>query len=326
MNCNVINQLYLQKGGGLIIWLLLVWQLPMQAQHQQNGWVKETAIGVNVGTSVFLGELGLEISEGIQPRLFRATAGVFLEQDIAPNIKLKLAVNYASLYGNDALWEGSELFSSGWYRYYRNLNFKTNILSFDTGIAWHPFKNGQGIKQFSPYIWTGLGLLHFKPQAQYKNPSTGRNEWVDLQALSTEGQGFAAYPDRKPYKLWQLYIPVGIGVNYRLNDAWAIGLEGTHHLTFTDYIDDVSTSYINPSLFYENFDLNKAELAASLAQASTLIDPEGEFSQVTDVGEQRGNDSKNDAFFIWRFTLTHYLNTDNLGSNDRGGNTKCFEF
>ena len=57
----------------------------------------------------------------------------------------------------------------------------------------------------SPYILAGIGYFHFNPQANLND------NYVDLQPLHTEGQGFAEYPNVKEYKLSQINFPVGIG-------------------------------------------------------------------------------------------------------------------
>ena len=46
--------------------------------------------------------------------------------------------------------------------------------------------------KFRPYGIIGVGVYHFNPKTQDKN-----GNWVALQPLHTEGQGFPEYPDRK---------------------------------------------------------------------------------------------------------------------------------
>ena len=44
-------------------------------------------------------------------------------------------------------------------------------------------------------------------------------------------------------------FPVGVGVKYAFNDRFNIGLEITHRFTTTDYLDDVSKTYVDPAVF-----------------------------------------------------------------------------
>ena len=64
---------------------------------------------------------------------------------------------------------------------------------------------------------------------------------VFLKPLSTEGQGI--YPDKKSYQLLQPAIPFGGGVKFAITENLRIGIEFGFRKIFTDYLDDVSTSY-----------------------------------------------------------------------------------
>ncbi len=70
---------------------------------------------------------------------------------------------------------------------------------------------------------------------------------VYLKPLSTEGEGLPGYPDRKPYSLTQLAIPFGGGVKFAITNDWHIGLEVGLRKLFTDYLDDVSSTYADPN-------------------------------------------------------------------------------
>jgi hypothetical protein len=54
---------------------------------------------------------------------------------------------------------------------------------------------------------------------------------------------------RGEYSLTQLEIPMGGGFKFYLNESFYVGFEILHRKTFTDYIDDVSTKYIDPRYF-----------------------------------------------------------------------------
>jgi len=115
-----------------------------------------------------------------------------------------------------------------------------------------------------------------------------------LQPLHTEGQGFPEYPDRKNYKLTQMELPMGFGFKYYLKENMFIGLEVLHRKLFTDYVDDVSTDYIDPIYFDKYLSPANAALARQLNYRGT-------YSSVTRpsdvVGAQRGDPKQNDAYF-----------------------------
>jgi hypothetical protein len=148
--------------------------------------------------------------------------------------------------------------------------------------------------RFSPYLLGGIGLFHFNPQA-YIN-----NRWVDLKPLHTEGQGFAEYAERKPYSLTQLNIPLGIGVRYEISALLNARLEIVHRILNTDYLDDVSTRYIDPALFGKYLDHGQAVLAAQLADRRQEVVPE----TITKEGEIRGDPKNKDAYFTVQFKLS----------------------
>jgi hypothetical protein len=47
----------------------------------------------------------------------------------------------------------------------------------------------------------------------------------------------------------ELIIPIGFGIKYNITKNINIGAELNHYYTNTDYLDDVSKTYINPSTF-----------------------------------------------------------------------------
>ena len=86
-----------------------------------------------------------------------------------------------------------------------------------------------------PYIFAAIGFYHFNPYTRDAD-----NKKYYLHDLSTEGQGLAAYPSKKPYKLTQFCIPFGGGWKWDLNSKYSIAVEIGYRFMFTDYLDDVS--------------------------------------------------------------------------------------
>lgn len=120
----------------------------------------------------------------------------------------------------------------------RNLSFETGIYEVN-GLLEYNFIDLTR-HRFSPYVFAGVALYHFDPFAY---DSLGHK--VYLQPLSTEGEGLAAYPGQKPYNLLQFAIPFGGGVKLRVSDGVVIAYEFNFRKLFTDYLDDVSTFYVD---------------------------------------------------------------------------------
>lgn len=147
---------------------------------------------------------------------------------------LRGGIHYANVQATDKYQSNPANFT-------RNLSFATNIWELHAAAEYHFL--GMDTRVFSPYVFGGLAAFHYNP---YAFDATGTK--VFLKPLSTEGQGIAEYPDRKPYNLIQMAVPFGLGVRMMVNDRIDIGAEFGYRKTFTDYIDDVSRSYIDPNL------------------------------------------------------------------------------
>ena len=210
--------------------------------------------GITVGPSNFLGDLGGNMGRGTtflkdnNIQMTKLTIGGFVSYQPSELLAFRLNLNFGSLEGDDAIIKSKGGLEEA--RKTRNSNFKSKFSEVLLLAEIYPtifleYDPTDNYRKFRPYGVVGIGALKFNPQGL--DPLTG--QWVDLQPLKTEGQGFTEYPDRKEYKLAALNIPLGIGVKYFLSDNVNLSFEIIHRKTFTDYIDDVSTNYINPGLF-----------------------------------------------------------------------------
>jgi hypothetical protein len=126
------------------------------------------------------------------------------------------------------------------------------------------------------------------------NPTTELDgEDYTLQNLGTEGQG-TSLSDKEPYKLNQLSIPLGIGLKFNLKKRVAISIEYGIRKTFTDYLDDVSGSYVDPDLL----SAYNGSLAAEFSDRSL------DNSNLSNVGFNRGNSSNKDWYAFYGIMLT----------------------
>lgn len=201
---------------------------------------------------------------------------------------IRLEATYGKVSAYDSILKG--VTDIAIERYNRNLNFRSSITEFSAMAEIHPLMifidyqaQDREAPRYSPYLLGGIGYFSFNPQAFYEN------KWIDLQPLSTEGQGFAEYPDRKPYKLKQLNFPLGLGVKFELSPLINLRGEFVLRKLNTDYLDDVSTRYIDPTVFY-NY-LSGGQLINALLlndrQLEKHVGPDG----------PRGDNKDNDSFF-----------------------------
>ncbi|HSB93413.1 MAG TPA: DUF6089 family protein, partial [Flavitalea sp.] len=156
-----------------------------------------------------------------------------LRYEITRDFAIRGELRYGRLEANDKL--------NGPRYEPRNLSFETKLYEA-SGLIEYSF-NDLFENSFTPYLFAGLAIFHFNP---FTYDTLGAQHW--LRPLNTEGQGLSQYPDRKQYKLNQFAIPFGIGVRIEANEYVNLGFEVGARKLFTDYIDDVSTTYVDEQL------------------------------------------------------------------------------
>ncbi len=290
--------------------LLFVGLLLSTASHAQLALSfkdMEKDLGFEVGPSFFLGDLGGNLGNGkrfIKDLNFPTTRYFFgLSGAIYPAswLGIRANLNYGKLYGADNLTTGEDFASQG--RRERNLDFRTSMLEGQLLVEVYPtdfFTLPLDYQpRLRPYAVAGVGFFHFNPQGSYTN-AAGQTSWVNLRHLHTEGEGFPpdaqngqVYPSQ--YSLWQPSIPLGIGVRYDLSDKISVSGELLHRMTFTDYLDDVSGSFVQDTMqYYKYLPPATAAMAVKMGNKSGL--PISAFST-------RGDPTHNDSYFTFTIRL-----------------------
>jgi opacity protein-like surface antigen len=297
------------------------------AQHVMLG-NENTAVevGLNFGPTFFLGDLGGKVGKGttfikdLNYQLTKLMKGAFIS--VYPNewLGFRLAGQYTyvegidsiiSTHGVDELW-----------RKQRNLDFKSNMWEVYGAVEFFPLQyirreDYDYDPRFRPYIFGGVGLYHFNPKGSLRDQN-GNVTWHELQPLHTEGQGFAEYPGRKNYKLTQLNLPYGAGFKYLVSGNINVGLELLYRKTFTDYIDDVSTKYIDPNYFNKYLSAADALIATKISDKTIGIVTPGVGRYAP--GTIRGNPKRNDAYFSFLLKVGIRLGGgDDTGYGGNGG-------
>lgn len=220
----------------------------------------------------------------LQPNSFtlnyaKPAAILSFKYEIKNNLYLRVGAGMGSLEGSDQS-NKDELKK-------RNLSFKTSLFEFNVGAEYRFVRENLG---YTPYVFAGAGIFSFKPYTTY------HDQKVFLQPLGTEGQGLAQYPQKKPYKLTQFCLPLGIGIKWPLNQSIDLGVEFGHRKLFTDYIDDVSDTYADQQALLNAH----GQLAVDLAFRRSEIDPSKPYPN---EGVRRGNTNKEDAYYFGGVTI-----------------------
>jgi hypothetical protein len=265
-------------------------------------------IGLGFGPMFFLGDLGGNPGLGrgfikdVNIPLVKLQKGIYASYYPGEFLGVRFALNHGVLEGNDAVINdksGHETF-----RKKRNLNFESSIFEGYLAMEVYPtifFERYEEMKgKLRPYIVGGVGVFRYNPKGEYIDPA-GNRMMVELRPLRLEGQGLAQYPDRKPYGTMAINLPFGGGAKYYLKENMFIGLEILHRHTFTDYIDDVSTTYIDNN----HFTTMHAGNTEYIRMANQLYYRENrdEHGNVTNLvqrpqlDEQRGDPKDKDNYF-----------------------------
>ena len=264
--------------------------------------------GICIGAANFWGDLGGANNVGrplffdLELALTRPALGITYRYNFDGFKAIRFSIFYATVAGSDELVKTSNNDGGAAFRRYRNLKFKSMILEFSTQleINFLRYEIGRRKYRFAPYAILGFGGFYFNP----KDPDSG----AELRSLGTEGQGTDEYPDRKPYKLIQATGIAGAGLKYNINENWSIGFEYGHRVTWTDYIDDVSKTYVEPSILPGGAGGEAAYLARRSVEFEDDEDWDPVYEASTEPGQQRGDPADNDHYvFAGLLTLTYTI-------------------
>lgn len=239
-------------------------------------------LGTFIGGANYLGELNSGVYKRTKPAL-----GLSLNYEVSDRVMLRSQFSFAKVEGAD------KFTNSDFQKVNRNLSFQSNIAEFSVIGELTTF-NLYSIR-WSPYAFGGIALFHFNP---YTTDSSNNKTY--LQPLGTEGQGIATY-GRKAYSLTDFAIPFGGGIKYVVNENIRIGLEVGLRKLFTDYLDDVSSTYADEQ------DLLAAHGPTAVSLSYRGDEAPGGNSNYPSKGTLRGNDKKQDWYYFTGLHVTFRL-------------------
>ena len=273
-----------------LFFVVLLMATVFMSTAQYESIVQQGEIGLSLGASHYFGDLNT------QARLNRPkiAVGAFFRKQFGNYVGMRVSAHYTQLGYSDIYSTDND------YQRRRNLSFNSNIfeLAVQGDFNFFKFLPGDPYHAFTPYVTIGAGVFSYDPYAFLNNQK------IFLRPLGTEGQGNAAYPDRKPYGSMAFAFPLGVGVKYAINDRINIGAEVTHRFTTTDYLDDVSKTYVGADKFPLLPD-------GTPSQARLLQDRSYETGEIIGLeGRQRGFSKQRDQYIIAEvfvsFNITSY--------------------
>ena len=271
---------------------LLCLLVPVFSYAQESGRLHLTLFG---GVANYQGDLQGRTFTFNQSNL---GIGAGLKYDLTPHFALRTGIQYGTVEASDKQSNDALLRA-------RNLSFQSRILEGNLLLEYTLFNMEE--KKISPYLFGGIALYHFNP---YSFDTLGNK--VYLKPLSTEGQGVIA--GRKEYKLTQFAIPFGGGIKFRISSNVVLGYEIGLRKLFTDYLDDVSTTYADQFTLSSARGLKAVEMAY---RGGELKDGDPNYP---DEGTVRGGSKFKDWYYFQGLTLAIGLGGGNGGGWGGGRN------
>lgn len=246
-----------------------------------------TEWGVAAGASQYFGDLNDQYGfKTINPAV-----GVFMRYHLNHYIALRGSVNYTKVGYDDS-------YNDNAYQKIRNLSFKSDVVEavLQAEFNFFRFSTGEIGSRWTPYLTGGIGAFTYSPYADYNGQKTM------LRPLGTEGQN-AGYSDRK-YGSVAACFPIGVGVKWWVRPGLNMSFEISDRLTTTDYLDDVSTTYVGADKFTNNPNIPSAALV--LQDPSVLKEPGNPLGR---AGKQRGNSVTKDQYLMAQIHISIQLKT-----------------
>jgi len=276
--------------------LAILSSLPMFAFAQ-----KHHEIGIWAGAAAYKGDL--------QPKwipdskMIKPSAGIIYKYFFTPSIGIRASASFIQLTAADSL---SEVVANQ----RRNLSFANRVVELQGGFEINLLPIDIEKFKFTPYIFGGVA-------ATYGNPYT-RDIMGDkfyLRNMATEGQGLPGYPDRQLYPLVNAAFPFGGGIKAFIGKTVLLTAEVGLRYSSSDYLDDVSRSYVN----LDTLRAYKGQKAADLAyRGNEKYNWDGNYPNYT---FQRGDYKKNDWYWTVGLSATIYF--DAFGNVKDWIQTKC---
>jgi hypothetical protein len=294
------------KRRALTLFILILVGIPSLVSAQR--WKRQRyEFSIGAGASNFLGDLGgadqigTHYFKDFEWTMTRFAAAIGLRYKLSEFFALNSHLTYGRVAGDDKL-------TKEFFRNYRNLSFFSDIFELNINFEGafqqeqighrYRLKRVKGIKAYEiyTYAFAGVGAFYFDPKTRFGGKT------VRLKPYNTEGQGLVE--TRKEYSQIQFCIPLGLGFKYTIDRKWGVGLEVGIRKTFTDYIDDVSTTYYDPQFWIDKYGYEKGILIANVADRSSHARP-----YITEPGAQRGDPRYKDSYMFAIFSINYKLRT-----------------
>ena len=258
----------------------------------QDAYEQLGEFGLTVGAAHYFGDLNTR-GKINRPK---PALGIFYKKQFNNYLGIRASAHYAQL-------GYSDIYSDADFQKRRNLSFNTDIFEFAVQGDFNFFKfmPGDPNYTFTPFVALGVGAFSFNPYSYLDGKQ------VYLRPLGTEGQNIdykdpATGKNRSPYGSIAICFPIGAGIKYNISNNVNLSFQITHRLTLTDYLDDVSTTYVGIDKF--------PVLNGQTSLAGILQDRSYETGTAIGVeGRQRGLSKQKDQYITAELGISFSIST-----------------
>jgi hypothetical protein len=258
----------------------------------QDMYVQQGEFGITAGVAHYFGDINTRAGVN-RPK---PAVGIFYKKQFNNYLGVRLSAHYAQL-------GYSDIYSKNEYQKRRNLSFNTDIfeVAVQGDFNFFKFVPGDANYVFTPYVTLGVGVFSYNPYAYLDNKK------IYLRPLGTEGQNIQ-YQDpvsgktRKTYGSMAVCFPIGAGIKYNISDNINLSFQIAHRLTLTDYIDDVSTTFVGIDKFPV---LHGQPSVAGILQDRSYVTG----TPIGIEGRQRGFNKQRDQYIIAEVGVSFSIST-----------------
>lgn len=252
---------------GIFLSLLPCFSLLAQ-RYYPSGYQSREKFSLGIGSATYFGDLQ---EEGY----IASTPNLMLSYEYLLNPRWSLRVD-----GLAYQLKGSDANSLSPGRQARNLSFHSTNYELSSSLMLFLFRQQPEVYQrralVNIYLLAGIGATYF-------NPKTILNgETYSLRQFRTEGVDYGKFSP---------VIPAGGGLTIKVNPKLDVALEISYRLSFTDYLDDVSTTYPDAETF-------SSPTAMALSDRRLNHEMAGSF---------RGNPALNDGYGLYNLRVIYYV-------------------
>lgn len=289
-----------------LVVVMILFILPAAFAQNKGRDAKYYAFGAQLIGSYFWGDIYSNV------KTVRSGAGLQYQHKINGNSSLTADLNYIRLAADD----GEANIKNPKYtkQYIRNLHMRNDVIEFAIHGRYELLPCMDYFskrKKMNAFGTIGLGILYTNPQAK---DSSGN--WRNLRHIHTENRSYGAFT---------AYVPVSVGLQFKLTAHLDLELELGYRFTFTDYLDDAKGKYVDPSTlqsadakYFSNRsaeeyrsvtgDYRKLDYVRNELGYPVLTTPDG-YSYVasTAPGQQRGTRFGLDGYFVGMVRIVYII-------------------